>query len=91
MLIASLLVIALFSYGYYQQYPARSFCASIPESSLPGEVMSMAREKGLPVFDEMKSSNRITILNHQSPFFRIACEVEFTGNHISSKGIVGAD
>jgi len=39
----------------------------------------------------MKDSNMIVVLNHKSPFFRIACEIKFNDNKIVSKEVKGAD
>jgi hypothetical protein len=82
---------ALFMYGYYEEYPVRTFCAGLPEDATPGDAVTLAKEKGLPVFDSMKVRNTIVVLNHKSPLSRVACEIEFKDNLIVSKGIRGAD
>ena len=87
----AILIGGLFFYIYYEEYPARTFCSNIPDGAAPSDVISAANQKGLPVFDVMKDRNMVVVLNHKSPFFRIACEVEFKDNQILSKSIVGAD
>jgi hypothetical protein len=87
----AVLIGGLLGYGYYVEYPARSFCHELSDRALPAEVITLAQNKGLFFFDSIQEKNMLRVFNHKSPFFRVACTIEFKDNQIISKTIEGAD
>ena len=87
----AIMLIALFAYAYYEEYPARNFCNEIKKDMTPNEIIQKAKQKKLPFIDYLQRQNSVWVLNHESPFFRVACEVKFAEGKMLSKSIVGAD
>lgn len=87
----AILAMALLAYAYYEEYPARRFCNEIKQGMTSYDVIQKAQQSNLPYIDYLESQNKVWVLNHKSPFFRLACEVKFSEGKLLSKGLIGAD
>lgn len=90
-LVAALVLAAVFALPYYMALPARSFCAGLTETATPASVLALARAKGLPAFDHVDSRGAVSVLSRRSPYFRYACEVHFEQGRMVSREVIAAD
>ena len=90
--LAILLVFALVgAYVLYQRHCLAQFCSGLSASATPESVLAMAQQLGLPAHDYSGQPRRVLVFNHQAPFFRFACTVEFAAPGKLTAYVSGAD
>jgi len=53
------------------------FCDGLSTSVSYKKVLQLAQSNNFFIFDFLKEQNKISVLNHRSPFFRYACRISF--------------
>ena len=41
--------------------------------------------------DNLDLHNQLLVMNHNSPFFRLACKIDFQGGIVVGREVIGAD
>jgi hypothetical protein len=74
------------------QWRFYSYCSSMSAAPSLGFALASAREKGLTVFDYRKESPpHVVALNHQAPYFRLACRIEIPAQGPAIARVMGDD
>ncbi|WP_041598453.1 hypothetical protein [Hahella chejuensis] len=85
------LIGAVIALRWSLEHPLQAFCEELPQGALMETVIRDAEASGFIALRSGASPERLDILNHEAPFFRLACECEFSSGALRSKRLLQAD
>ncbi|MDG9670083.1 hypothetical protein ONV78_20270 [Hahella sp. CR1] len=89
--IVAALIGAVIALRWGLEHSIQTFCEDLPQGALIETVIQEAEAKGFIVMRDGAASDRLSILNHQAPFFRVACQCEFSDGRLQTKRRLQAD
>ncbi|AZZ94123.1 hypothetical protein EUZ85_26750 [Hahella sp. KA22] len=89
--IVAALICSVIALRWGLEHSIQTFCDDLPQGALMETVIQEAEAEGFTVMRDGAASDRVSILNHQAPFFRLACQCEFSGGRLQTKRLLQAD